>query len=106
MTSARRVEPSVLAAFSAILIARLVVWFYVAAGDRIPTGTDVRSLQQGAALIVVDLVLLVVVLALYRRGSSPRTTVALLLAAATVPVFLDTAWLQDSVGLWPGEEDL
>ncbi|MCP4083975.1 MAG: hypothetical protein GY745_02795, partial [Actinomycetia bacterium] len=104
--TAHRVERSVLVAFGAILAARLVVWSYVAAGDRIPTGTDIRSLQQAAVLITIDLVLLVVVLALYRRGSSPRTTVALLLAAATVPVFLDTAWLQDSVGLWPGEEDL
>ncbi|MCP3934435.1 MAG: hypothetical protein GY708_03585, partial [Actinomycetia bacterium] len=106
MTSSRRVERSVLAAFGAILIARLVVWSYVAAGDRIPTGTDIRSVQQGAALIAIDLVLLVVVLTLYRHGSSSRTTMAMLLAAAAVPVFMDTAWLQDSVGLWPGEEDL
>ncbi|MCP5031885.1 MAG: hypothetical protein GY939_08785, partial [Actinomycetia bacterium] len=77
MTSARRVERSVLAAFGAILIARLVVWPYAAAGNRIPTGTDVRSAQQGTALIVVDLVLLVVVLILYRWGSSSRIRVAL-----------------------------
>ncbi len=77
VTSARRVERSVLAAFGAILIARLVVWPYAAAGNRIPTGTDVRSAQQGTALIVVDLVLLVVVLILYRWGSSSRIRVAL-----------------------------
>ncbi len=103
---AHRVERSVLAAFSAILAARLAVWLYVATGDWIPTTTDVRSASQSAVLIVIDLVLLIVVLTLHRRGSSSRTTMALLLAAATVPVFLDTAWLQEGLVLLPGDEDL